>query len=263
MVRISQQERDLARRETVERYHILKDAEEQYELDLAAATSDDDRQQVMDSFASFRQRHHEEDIERGKRAPGFAIQMHQIIWARWIEIAAAHLAAAELAYAEICGGDTSMLVEELRQSLVTIAAAASTVEAVYEDARYLLPERKRRDSAAERIADCLVAAFGLSDETPGNLLHDLTWLFDRRNEGLHPNAEPEAPQPHPSGVNTGPELSRFNALESCRALRIALQVLDYAASPPKPLNRSVARWVTERRTYHEMVVAPIRAHAAA
>ena len=185
--------------------------------------------------------------------------MHQIMWARWIEITADHEAAAAHAYAEICAGDTSRLSEELCQSLVAIAGAASTVEAVYEDIRYLLPRRPRRDSAAERIGDSLTAAFGLLDEASTTLLQDLTWLFDRRNEGLHPYAEPEAPQPHPSGVNTGAEASRFNALESRRALWIALRVLEYAAAPPNPLNRWVARWVEERHAYHETIVAPVRA----
>jgi hypothetical protein len=40
----------------VERYRILKDAEEMYALDVAATTSPDELQQLMDSFASFRQK---------------------------------------------------------------------------------------------------------------------------------------------------------------------------------------------------------------
>ena len=69
--------------------------------------------------------------------------MHQIMWARWIEIAAAHELAARAAYDEIYAGQTVKLTEELRQSLVVIAAAASTVEALYEDVKYLIPERSQ------------------------------------------------------------------------------------------------------------------------
>ena len=188
--------------------------------------------------------------------------MHQIMWARWIEVAADHEQAAGRAYAEICRGNTSMLTEELRQSLVAITAAACTVEALYEDVRYLIPERRRLDSTAERVTDGLVAAFGLPDESSTALLQDLTWLFHRRNEGVHAYAEPEAPRPHPSGVNTGAEASRFNALEGRRALGVVLQVLGYAAQPPNPPNRWVARWAEERRPYHEVVVVPIRERGA-
>jgi hypothetical protein len=258
MVSMSLRERDRLRRETVERYHRLKDAEEEFDLASAAAASPLERERLMNEFAEFRRRHREEDMLRGKRPPGFAIQMHQIMWARWIEITAAHELAARAAYDEICAGQTAKLTEELRQSLVAIAAAASTVEALYEDLKYLVPERPQYHSAAERVSDGLSTAFGLPQDTSTALLKELMWLFDRRNEGLHAYAEPEAPQPHPSGVNSGAEASRFNGPESHKALRIALKVLQYAAGPPLPANRWVARWVEERRAYHQTVVVPIR-----
>jgi hypothetical protein len=258
MVGMSQRERDRLRRETVERYHRLKDVEEEFDLAKAAATSSEERQRLMDEFVEFRRQHREEDIRRGKRAPGFSIQMHQIMWARWIEIAAAHELAARIAYDEIRSGQTAKLTEELRQSLVAIAAAASTVEALYEDVKYLIPERPRYHSAAERVSDGLSTAFGLPQDTSTILLEELTWLFDRRNGGLHAYAEPEAPQLHPAGVNTSAEASRFNGPESHKALWIALKVLQYAADPPLPANRWVARWAEERCAYHQTVVAPIR-----
>lgn len=259
MTRISQRARDQLRRETVERYHRLKDAEEDFGQAKAKAKSPEERQRLSTELARFRRQHREEDIQRGKRAPGLAIRMHQIMWARWIEVAAAHEAAAAEAFGAICAGDTTRLVDELRQSLVAVTAAASTVEAMYEDVKYLIPARPPRDTAAERICAGLTESFGLPPKASQRLLDQFTWLFDRRNEGLHAYSEPEAPQEHPSGVNTGAEASRFNGPESRKALKVALDALLYAENPPAPANRWVVRWVKERNPYHETIVAPIRA----
>lgn len=260
MARLSRAERHWERRETVERYHILKDREEDFAASKANAKSTEELQRLADEFASFRRRHRQRDVERGKRAPGFGLQvvMHDIMWSRWIKIAADHTMVAQSLYEQIRTGATQHLAEELRQSLVAITGAASTVEALYEDVRYLIPERDRLDTAAERIADLLAAVFGLPHDEAAVLLERLTWLFDRRNEAVHPYAEPEVPQPHPSGVSTSAEASRFNAVESRTALEIALLALHYAETPPKPANRWVGRWSTERSAYHQTVVAPIR-----
>jgi hypothetical protein len=34
----------------------------------------------MNDMAAYRPNHREEDVARGKRVPGFAVQMHQIMW---------------------------------------------------------------------------------------------------------------------------------------------------------------------------------------
>lgn len=253
--------RDQERRETVERYHLLKDAEEDYEAARASTTDRAEMDRVTNEFAAFRRQHREEDARRGKRAArlGISVRMHQIMWARWIEVAVAHEMAARQAYDQICAGDNSQLVEELRQSLVAVAAAASTVEALYEDVRYLIAEPPRQPTTTpKRISKALITAFGLDPPAASTLLADLTCLFERRNEGVHPYAESEAPQAHPSGVNTGAEMSRFNSVESRKAVDVAMRVLELGANPPAPHNRWVGRWAVERSAYHTTVVAPLR-----
>ena len=259
---LSRTERERERRETVERYHILKDREEDFAASKASATSPEQLQQMIGEFESFRREHRERDVERGKRAPGFGVLMHQIMWALWVEIAADHTLAAQHAYEEIRSGDTGQLAEEMRQSLVAVAASASTVEALYEDVKYLIPERGHQDTAAERIADLLATVFGLPEGEADALFDQLAWLFNRRNEAVHPYAEPEAPQPHPSGESTSAEASRFNAVESRAALEIALFVLGFAESPPQAANRWVGRWSTERGPYFEGSVAAVRSRVA-
>ncbi len=256
---ITQRIRDQLRRETVERYHRLKDAEEDFDQAKANATSTEERNQLSADLARFRQQHREEDILRGKREPGITIRMHQIMWARWIEVAATHEAAALEAFDAICSGDTEQLLVEFRNSLVAFAAAASTIEALYEDVKYLIPAKPRKDSAAETICGGIAESLGLSAKQSQDFLDECTWLFERRNDGLHTYSEPETSQEHPSGVHTGAEMARFNGPESRRALHIALTALRFAEEPPAPANRWVTRWTTERKPYHESVVAPIRA----
>jgi hypothetical protein len=204
--------------------------------------------------------HREEDVLRGMRSsgPGIGIAMHQIMWARWIEVTRDHEQRAAAAYAAISAGETQHLVDELREGLVTFAAAASTVEALYEDTKYLIPERRRKPTAAKAIADALAAALGFPDAERLRLMRDLTYLFDRRNESLHGYSEPRPPEEHPAGVVTGSEASRFSGPECRKALDIALRVLGYAERPPMPANRWVGRWVKERAPYHQQVVKPIR-----
>ncbi|MDG6107360.1 hypothetical protein Daura_50155 [Dactylosporangium aurantiacum] len=241
----------------MERIHILKDAGEEYERRKAAATSPEERDTLMREFAEFRTRHREEDIRRGKRLPGFHLQTQQIMWARWIEIAASHERDAMKALDAARAGEPQ-LAEELRQSLVAITAAACAVEALYEDVKYLIDDRRRIDDAAERITDCLSEAFGLPRTEHDQLLDNLTWLFERRNEGLHPYSEMAPTEVHPAGLNTSAEMAHFNGQESRKALVVALGALELAANPPSPANRRVERWIDDRRTYHEQVVDPIR-----
>ena len=76
--------RNNERRETVERYHQLKDVEEDFDIAKAGAGSLEERQHLMDEMFRFRRAHRERDIERGKRSPGTGTLMHQVMWARWL-----------------------------------------------------------------------------------------------------------------------------------------------------------------------------------
>jgi len=70
MPKQTRRERDRKRRTTVARYHQVADASEQYEVDMATATSDEERRRIMHEFSAFRRAHREEDVRRGKRPKG-------------------------------------------------------------------------------------------------------------------------------------------------------------------------------------------------
>ena len=97
----------------------------------------------MNEMGAYRQKHRQEDVARGKRVPGGRIQMHAIMWPRWIEVAVNHEMAAREIYAELVEGRTDPLREEFNQSLVAIAASACAIEALYADVVYLTSEQPK------------------------------------------------------------------------------------------------------------------------
>jgi hypothetical protein len=90
------------------------------------------------------------------------------------------------------------------------------------------------------------AAFGLNAGQSSTARAQLRWLFERRNEAVHPYTELEPPRVHPAGLTSSAETAKFNAVESSRAVGIAMAMLELAAAPPNPHGRWETRWVAER-----------------
>ena len=171
----------------------------------------------MNEMGTYRQ----EDVARGKRVPGGRIQMHAIIWPRWIEVAVNQEMAARQIYAELVEGRTDRLREEFIQSLVAVTASARTIEALYADVVYLISEQRKVRTTHGRIGQVIDAAFGLNAGQSSSTRDQLRWLFERRNEAVNPYFELEPPRVHPAGLNSSAETAKFNAVESSRAVGIA------------------------------------------
>lgn len=260
MVKLTRREREVERRTTVERYHQLADAAEEFQVARTAAISDEQRQRITNEFAAFRSAHRAEDVRRGKRPEGTSVMMHRVLWATWATIAGEHLQRARDAYVRISDGDVTALVPELHESLVAIGAAAAAIEAVFEDLVYLVPQRPTFRERYEQVADLLATALGLDATTVASVRCRLEPLFDARNGALHPYSELEVPKPHPAWVGfTGAEHSTYNAVTAESAVVTALLVIDLAASPPEPANRWVSRWCDDRRSYFDGPIAQMRA----
>lgn len=252
-------DRDRERRETVRRHHVLKDREEDFHAAKASTTDPDDRRLLNEEMYGFRRAHREEDVRRGKRPLRSGVTMRQNMWARWLEVSAEHLELAETAHAELQARrrDDAMM-DELRASLVVCTAATATIEALYEDVRYLIPLRPRKRHRADQMSDCIAAVFGLPESQESELRRDLKELFTYRDESLHGYTEARSPREHPLGFRTGSEMAVFNALECRRYMGLALDVLGFSDYPSSSTDRWVSRWVNERSAYHLQVVRPIR-----
>lgn len=239
------------RRDWVERQERFKDLGEEYERRLAASASPEERRQLQQWFSEQRRAHRQADVELGKRSPGLAISMHQIMWARWVEVAVEHELEARRAFQDIVAKpDSDALLREFRASLVAITAAAHTIEAAFGDIKYLVPRQPRRDNRHKELRHAFRIAFGVSGTEDEDLARELRWLFTLRDSAAHPYTESEAPRQHPAGINTGAEHSEFNAITSGRAVDAAMVVTEFAASPPKPQSHWIERWASERSAYH-------------
>ena len=246
------------RRAWVERQERFKDLQEEYERRSAAASSPEERRQLAQAFSEQRRDHREEDVRIGKRSPGLAVRMHQIMWARWIEVAVEHELEARRAYLDIVAKpESDAILREFRASLVAVTAAAHTIEAVFGDIKYLIPPQPRRDKRHQELRHGFRVAFGVSGAPDERLAEELKWLFTLRDSAAHPYTESEPPARHPAGINTGVEHSKFNAITSGRAVDAAMAVLDLAASSPTPSGRWIERWATERAP-HQVGIQQLR-----
>jgi hypothetical protein len=241
------------RRAWVERQELFRDQNEEYERASAVASTKEERQTLAADFSAYRTKHRQEDVMLGKRAPGIAVTLRQVMWVRWMEVAVQHELEAKLAYQDILrtpNGDS--LLNEFRASLVAVTASAYAIEGVYGEIKYFIPPQRRQDRD-KRLASAFGMAFGLSAQDAEWSSDELRWLFGLRDSAVHPYTESEVPAAHPAGVNTGIEHSRFNAYTSQRAVNLSMTVLAFAARPPAPLSRWVERWADDRAPHHDRV----------
>jgi hypothetical protein len=242
------------RRSWVEREQRFKDLEEDFQRRIAAAATPEDVRELKHEFGEERRSFRQEAVELGKRSPGLSVAMHQIMWARWIEVAVEHELEARRAFGEVVAHpESGVILREFRASLVAITASAQTIEAVVGDVKYLIPEQPGRDKRHKFLRHAFRVAFGVSGAEDEQLGQELSWLFTRRDSAAHPYTEPEPPTQHPAGINTGAEHSHFNAVTSGRAVDTAMAVLKLAESPPQPHSRWIERWALEREPYHKNI----------
>jgi hypothetical protein len=252
-IRESQTARE--RRAWVERQERFKDLQEEYERRSAAASTPEERRQLAQAFSEQRRAHREEDVRLGKRSPGLAVQMHQIMWARWIEVAVEH----ERGQASVPGhcGEARERRDPPRVPCVTRRGHRSSPHHRGGVRGHQVPhppanasgQAPCRDKRHQELRHGFRVAFGVSGATDNRLAEELKWLFTLRDSAAHPYTESEPPAKHPAGINTGVEHSNFNAITSGRAVDAAMAVMDLVASPPKPSGRWIERWASDRAPY--------------
>jgi hypothetical protein len=179
--------REQARRALTEREQTFKDREEDFVHAKAAAATKEERRALSQDFGEYRRRHREENVAAGRRAADGGIRMHQIMWARWAEVAVEHELDARGAFAAIVANpEEGSLLKDFRASLVAITGAAYAIEAVYGDIKYLIPEQPRRDSRELNLWHAFNQAFGIPASASHRLLPDIRWLFALRDHAAHP-----------------------------------------------------------------------------
>lgn len=251
---MKQREEDL-RRAQVERQERLKDLEEQYDADSSAADSAGERSELMRTFASARRRYRREEEEAGDRGPGIRVTMHRIMWPVWFKIAVDHeLKARALLSSMLDRGVPDGLSQELEESIVAVAAAAHTIEALYGEVKYRIPKQKKPKKRYLEVVRGIALACGIEPLEMSRLESSIKWLFDLRDFAVHPYTKPETPVEHPTGANTGVEHAMYNAVQAGKALDLAMELMRHTAEPLARQSRWVERWAEDRRPYHDQVI---------
>lgn len=167
------------------------------------------------------------------------------IWPLWLRVAIDHERAATAARGELSLTDgeenterrTACIEAETRAGMVTISAAAFTVEAIALSAATHagLPRGIGRNaSAARRSAETIKQCFAIPNDQFGRWRTALIQVFRARNEAVHPDAGLRDPMPHP-GLRAGvPRPAHVYRLENATAAtEVALSTAIMAAANPR------------------------------
>ncbi len=249
---------EVARRSYVEARERELDLAERYEQELSAAITPDERERISAVFSAQRQAHREAEVKAGRRLPGVSVVSHQIMWARWLEVAVEQELRALEAFTLMLKGEQQLITDEFRASLLSLTASAYTIEALYGDIKYLVPPQEPMNKRHQTLSQMSRLAFGMEERDFLKFGSEMQWLFERRDMAVHPYTEAVLLKRHPAGFNTGAEHADFNALTSGRAVDVAMRFLDAAATPSKALNHWIERWSKMRAPYIANVVRPLQ-----
>lgn len=206
----------------------------------------------------------------GARAAGIppGIRISTRLLLHWGQIAIAQEREAHDARAELVrrrpealrtgsGLDLSL---ELHPAMLTAAAAAAAIDALYGEIReFVIPDdqrerwRTKRTARYAQIFETLRRGF----VTRTKWRQELEWLFrDQRDAALHPKTGYDVPQPHPLGVNTAPEYTIYTCEHARRAVDLMLDMLVSCVEHPRDAlqawaegaRKPVSQLVAARRT---------------
>lgn len=134
--------------------------------------------------------------------------------------------------------------EEMRSSIVAIAAAAFAIDAMFVKLEDLLEpgERLQVDGRVDRIVETLKVALRLGSRTQ-QWQSAIPRLFKLRREMVHFRGEATPGLPHPTGIaNVSREAGTYTADEARRAVDLALEVLTVAHTAPRERHTALVDW---------------------
>jgi hypothetical protein len=187
-------------------------------------------------------------------------------WTTWGEIAIDEEAKARSARDEMMlaaeepgkQGLGDMLLRELKASLVSIAAASHSLDALYGVLADMVIEPELREKwrlkrkAGEgparhrQLFEAVKSAVAADSGTLNRWGRDFRWLFDLRDAALHFREVTSEAVPHPSGTTNSSAIYLLYCVEnSGRAVDLLLEVLGEAVSSPRPSRPDVVKWASD------------------
>lgn len=186
------------------------------------------------------------------------------LWPTWAEIAIDEMADARVARQEMKRaaeepgkqGLGELLGKELKASLVSIAAASHSLDALYGVLVEMVVEPELREKWREKrvsgkkgpprhrqVYETIRRAVVADAETLKRWTADFEWLFDLRDAAVHHKEEAAQAVPHPSGTTSSSEIYLSYCVETAgRAVDLLLEVLTQVVTSPRPNRADVVKW---------------------
>jgi hypothetical protein len=190
-------------------------------------------------------------VSERSEAVGLVITMRANFDMKWFQVAVLHHREAQEARARAEAaedGSNEMGLafdDELKATMVVVAAAAFAIDALYVKVNDLLDPQKRtraKSSRAARIVETLKAALELGDRAQ-EWQRSIPELFAVRDELVHFRGEDHEPQPHPTGKSHVSRESSFYTVEKATwALDVAYEVLSFAYTAPRAKHEELVAW---------------------
>ena len=211
-----------------------------------------------------------EIIRATARVNPVRIRMRPHLWPTWAEIAIDQEANARVARAselklaaEEPGkqGLGDLLLWELEASLVSIAAASHSLDALYGVLVEMVIEpelrekwREKRESGKKgpprhrQVFETIKRAVVTEEETLTRWIAEFKWLFDLRDAAVHHREETADSVPHPSGTTNSSAIHLSYCVETSeRAVNLLIEVLAQGVSSQRANKADVAKWADDCR----------------
>ena len=145
--------------------------------------------------------------------------------------------------------------------MVAITSAAFSVDALYGDLVYRVPEDSDRRRRVGRVRYVVSTSVDPPAAQLDPIATVLAQTFRLRDIGVHAYTQVLPVEPHPAGFSTGRENAYFNAVTAAAAVDAARDLIRLVRDKPGT-NSSVRRWQTARSAYFARVEVEEASRAA-
>ncbi len=200
--------------------------------------------------------------------PGVQVKHH--FWITWAEIAISQETAAQDARAAAVEAHAEghefapHIAPELHASMITVAASAHAIDALYGAVKPLIPLPQslltawttNGASRHTRIRETLQTGFKVPNTTSAAWKKEFTWLFGLRDKEVHFEEAFDAFVSHPvlpTGV--APEMALYSVESSKRALDLLFQVFDHTLKAGAGRNQETEQYGKDNSASRERLQA--------
>lgn len=196
------------------------------------------------------------------RAGGATISITSHLWITWAGVAIDNLLDTRAARLRALQGGPDMgdaLTDEMGHGMVAICSVAFAGDGLLgawtglvmpPDMIVAWRSRDKRSSVKRRMREVL--KHGIAASSAGTLADRWEQVFDWRGGAVHFLEHVSAPEPHPTGTHTAPEVVKYGLENAETAVTLLLDTIDQVIKDPKPAMREWAsRFLATAESLHQ------------